>query len=79
MSWNAAAGAAGEDATLKTLTCLNGADPNDELVKEIKANLVNVATAAQLKGMLSSSTLPSQDVMNALSPFPPKAALDRIV
>ena len=39
MSWNATAGAAGEDTTLKTLTCLSGADPNDEVVQEIKADL----------------------------------------
>lgn len=39
MSWNASGGATGEDATLKTLTCLTNADPNDELVKEIKADL----------------------------------------
>ncbi|HWP56155.1 MAG TPA: hypothetical protein VN476_18625, partial [Pyrinomonadaceae bacterium] len=39
MSWNASGGATGEDATLKTLTCLANADPNDELVKEIKTDL----------------------------------------
>jgi translation initiation factor 5 len=40
--------------------------PYDELVEEIKSNLGNAATAAQLKGVLSSSTLPPKDVMNAL-------------
>ncbi len=39
MSWNATAGAAGEDTTLKTLTCLRSADPNDPLVNDIKADL----------------------------------------
>ncbi|KAM0838901.1 hypothetical protein ACQ4PT_060681 [Festuca glaucescens] len=40
--------------------------PYDELVAEIKANLGNAATAAQLKGVLSSSTLPQKDVISAL-------------
>lgn len=40
--------------------------PYDELVAEIKASLGNAATAAQLKGVLSSSTLPQKDVINAL-------------
>ena len=40
--------------------------PYDELVEEIKANLGNAATAAQLKGVLSSSALPPKDVMHAL-------------
>jgi translation initiation factor 5 len=40
--------------------------PYDELVEEIKTNLGNAATASQLKGVLSSSTLPPKDVMNAL-------------
>ncbi len=39
MSFNVSAGMAGEDTTLKTLTCLNNADPNDELVNEIKTDL----------------------------------------
>ncbi|CAL4899452.1 unnamed protein product [Urochloa decumbens] len=42
------------------------ANPYNELVEEIKANLGNAVTAAQLKKVLCSSTLPSQDVMNAL-------------
>ncbi|KAF8659733.1 hypothetical protein HU200_058193 [Digitaria exilis] len=41
-------------------------NPYNELVKEIKANLGNAVTAAQLKKVMSSSTLPSQDLMNAL-------------
>ncbi|VAI60385.1 unnamed protein product [Triticum turgidum subsp. durum] len=40
--------------------------PYDELVEEIKANLGNAATAAQLKGVLASSALPPKDVMHAL-------------
>jgi len=40
--------------------------PFDELVAEIKASLGNAATAAQIKGMLSSSTLPPKEVMGAL-------------
>uniref|UniRef100_A0ACD5TCQ5 Uncharacterized protein n=1 Tax=Avena sativa TaxID=4498 RepID=A0ACD5TCQ5_AVESA len=40
--------------------------PFDELVAEIKASLGNAATAAQLKGVLSSSTLPPKEVMGAL-------------
>jgi translation initiation factor 5 len=40
--------------------------PYDELVEEIKTNLGNAVTAAQLKGVLSSSTLPHKDVMHAL-------------
>ncbi|CAN6338297.1 unnamed protein product [Urochloa humidicola] len=42
------------------------ANPYKELVEEIKANLGNAVTAAQLKKVLCSSALPSQDVMNAL-------------
>ncbi|KAI4979864.1 hypothetical protein ZWY2020_016617 [Hordeum vulgare] len=40
--------------------------PYDELVEEIKANLGNAATPAQIKAVLSSSTLPAKDVMGAL-------------
>uniref|UniRef100_A0ACD5TCM0 Uncharacterized protein n=1 Tax=Avena sativa TaxID=4498 RepID=A0ACD5TCM0_AVESA len=40
--------------------------PYDELVEEIKANLSNAATAAELKVVLSSSALPAKDVMSAL-------------
>ncbi|CAN6333932.1 unnamed protein product [Urochloa humidicola] len=42
------------------------ANPYNQLVEEIKANLGNAVTAAQLKKVLCSSTLPSQDVMNTL-------------
>ncbi|CAM0944313.1 unnamed protein product [Alopecurus aequalis] len=40
--------------------------PYDELVEEIKTNLGNAATAAQLKAVLSSSTLPPKNVLHAL-------------
>ncbi|KAL6629830.1 hypothetical protein ACP70R_029595 [Stipagrostis hirtigluma subsp. patula] len=40
--------------------------PYDELVGDIKASLGSAATPTQLKSVLSSSTLPAQDVMNAL-------------
>ncbi|KAF7078050.1 hypothetical protein CFC21_082529 [Triticum aestivum] len=41
--------------------------PYDELVEEIKANVGNAATAAQIKAVLSSSTLPAaKDAMGAL-------------
>ncbi|XP_062224069.1 eukaryotic translation initiation factor 5 [Phragmites australis] len=42
------------------------ASPYDELVGDIKASLGSAATPSQLKGLLSSSTLPPQDMMNAL-------------
>jgi len=48
MSWNASAGAAGEDTTLKTLTCLQNADPNDELVQEIKADLAVASSILEM-------------------------------
>ena len=48
MSWNASGGAVGEDTTLKTLTCLSGADPNDELVKEIKADLAVASSVLEM-------------------------------
>jgi translation initiation factor 5 len=44
----------------------SGKPPYYELVEEIKANLGKAVTAAQLKKVMSSSTLPTQDVMNAL-------------
>ncbi|OEL30041.1 Eukaryotic translation initiation factor 5 [Dichanthelium oligosanthes] len=50
------------------------ANPYNELVEEIKANLGNAITAAQLKKVISSSTLASQDVMNALF----EALFDRV-
>ncbi|CAN6237137.1 unnamed protein product [Urochloa humidicola] len=40
--------------------------PYDELVGDIKASLGSVPTPTQLKAVLASSTLPPQDVMNAL-------------
>ncbi|VAI55191.1 unnamed protein product [Triticum turgidum subsp. durum] len=40
--------------------------PYDELVEEIKASLGNAATPAQIKAVLSSSTLPAKDAMHAL-------------
>lgn len=48
MSWNASAGAAGENTTLKTLTCLNAADPNDELVKDLKADLAVASSVLEM-------------------------------
>ncbi|XP_062218205.1 eukaryotic translation initiation factor 5-like [Phragmites australis] len=42
------------------------ATPYDELVGDIKASLGSAATPSQLKGVLATSTLPPQDVMNAL-------------
>nr|XP_020155079.2 LOW QUALITY PROTEIN: eukaryotic translation initiation factor 5 [Aegilops tauschii subsp. strangulata] len=40
--------------------------PYDELVEEIKANVGNAATPAQIKAVLSSATLPAKDVTDAL-------------
>ncbi|KAL5223891.1 hypothetical protein ABZP36_010530 [Zizania latifolia] len=40
--------------------------PYDDLVEELKDNLSKGATAVQIKGLMTSSTLPPQDVMNAL-------------
>ncbi|AQK65050.1 putative eukaryotic translation initiation factor 5-2 [Zea mays] len=40
--------------------------PYKELIGDIKASLGSAPTPTQLKAMLASSTLPSQDVMNAL-------------
>ncbi|KAM3295621.1 hypothetical protein ACQJBY_038110 [Aegilops geniculata] len=40
--------------------------PYDELIEEIKASLGNAATPAQIKAVLSSSTLPAKDAMHAL-------------
>ncbi|XP_066329378.1 eukaryotic translation initiation factor 5-like [Miscanthus floridulus] len=40
--------------------------PYEELVGDIKASLGSAPTPTQLKAMLASSTLPPQDVMNAL-------------
>ncbi|CAL4890025.1 unnamed protein product [Urochloa decumbens] len=40
--------------------------PYEELVGDIKASLGSVPTPTQLKAVLASSTLPPQDVMNAL-------------
>uniref|UniRef100_A0A0A9CTT3 eIF5 n=1 Tax=Arundo donax TaxID=35708 RepID=A0A0A9CTT3_ARUDO len=42
------------------------ATPYEELVGDIKANLGSAAAPSQLKSVLSSSTLPPQDVMKAL-------------
>uniref|UniRef100_A0A453NBM1 W2 domain-containing protein n=1 Tax=Aegilops tauschii subsp. strangulata TaxID=200361 RepID=A0A453NBM1_AEGTS len=62
----------GANGTSKAEETSNGkqngakATPYDELVEEIKASLANAATAAQLKGVLSSSTLPLKDMMDAL-------------
>ena len=48
MSFNVSAGMSGEDATLTTLTCLEGADANDELVKEIKADLAAASSILEM-------------------------------
>jgi translation initiation factor 5 len=40
--------------------------PYDEMIQDIKASLGSGATPSQLKSVLSSSTLPPQDKMNAL-------------
>ncbi|KAL5216596.1 hypothetical protein ABZP36_007997 [Zizania latifolia] len=40
--------------------------PYDDLVEELKDNLSKGATAVQIKGLMTSSALPPQDVMNAL-------------
>ncbi|XP_047075963.1 eukaryotic translation initiation factor 5-like [Lolium rigidum] len=53
-------------ATAEMVVLSTEETPYDELVEEIKSSLGNVATAAQLKAVLSSSTLPAKDVMNAL-------------
>ncbi|XP_047080522.1 eukaryotic translation initiation factor 5-like [Lolium rigidum] len=64
--------AGGANGTAKTEDKPNGnhtvakTTPYDELVAEIKTHLGNAATAAQLKGVLSSSTLPQKDVISAL-------------
>nr|BAK08186.1 predicted protein [Hordeum vulgare subsp. vulgare] len=62
----------GANGTAKVEETSNGdqngakAAPYDELVEEIKASLGNAATAAQVKAVLSSSTLPPKDVIDAL-------------
>nr|BAJ87466.1 predicted protein [Hordeum vulgare subsp. vulgare] len=62
----------GANGTAKVEETSNGdqngakATPYDELVEEIKASLGNAATAAQVKAVLSSSTLPPKDVIDAL-------------
>ncbi|KAK1614751.1 hypothetical protein QYE76_020268 [Lolium multiflorum] len=53
-------------ATAEMVVLSTEETPYDELVEEIKSSLGNAATAAQLKAVLSSSTLPAKDVMNAL-------------
>jgi hypothetical protein len=65
MSWNVSGGAVGEDTTLKTLTCLSGADPNDELVKEIKADL---AVASSILEMMKDYIALLQDNFNNDAP-----------
>jgi hypothetical protein len=67
MSWNASAGATGEDTTLKTLTCLPNADPNDELVKEIKADLAVAASVLEM--MKDYMALLRENFNNDAPPF----------
>src|SRR5262249_8456573 len=65
MSWNVSGGAVGEDTTLKTLTCLSNADPNDELVKEIQADL---AVASSVLEMMKDYMALLQDNFNNDAP-----------
>jgi hypothetical protein len=48
MSFNVSAGVKGENTTLTTLTCLNEADPNDELVKEIRTDLAVASSILEM-------------------------------
>ena len=61
MSLNVSAGMAGEDARLKTLTCLSNADPNDALVKEIQTDL---SVASSILEMIKDYMALLQDNFN---------------
>ena len=65
MSWNASGGAVGQDAALKTLTCLKNADANDLLAKEIKADL---AVASSILEMIKDYMALLQDNFNNDAP-----------
>lgn len=73
MSFNVSAGMSGEDPILTTLTCLEGADANDELVKEIKADLG--AASSILEMMKDYMTLLQGDLDNNAPPFRKMAKL----
>jgi hypothetical protein len=64
MSDNGSAGAASEDR-FKTLTCLQGADTNDELVKDIKADL---SVASSVLEMIKDYMALLQDNFNNDAP-----------
>ena len=65
MSLNVSAGMAGEDTTLKTLTCLNNADPNDELVRDIQTDL---SVASSILEMIKDYMALLQDNFNNDAP-----------
>jgi hypothetical protein len=67
MSFNVSAGVAGESSSLTTLTCLEGADANDEMVKEIKTDLG--AASSILEMMKDYMTLLQGDLDNNAPPF----------
>jgi hypothetical protein len=73
MSFDVSAGAGARDTTLTTLTCLESADPNDELVKEIKADL-GVASSI-LEMMRDYMTLLNGSLDNNAVPFQKMAKL----
>jgi hypothetical protein len=73
MSFDVSAGMEGEDTTLTTLTCLEGADANDELVKEIKADL---GVASSILEMIKDyMTLLQANLDNNAPPFRKMAKL----
>ena len=73
MAWDVSGGAAGADTTLTKLTCLEGADLNDDLVKEIKADL-GVASSV-LEMMKDYMTLLHGNLDNNAPPFRKMAKL----
>ena len=73
MALNASAGATGEDTTLRTLTCLGGADPNDPLVNDIKADL-SIASSV-LEMMKDYMALLQGNLNNDAPPFQKMAKL----
>jgi hypothetical protein len=73
MSFNVSAGVAGENSTLTTLTCLERADPNDELVKDIKADLG--AASSILEMMKDYMALLQGNLDNNAPPFRKMAKL----
>jgi hypothetical protein len=73
MSFNVSAGVEGENATLTTLTCLNEADPNDELVKDVKADLAVASSILEM--MKDYMTLLQGNLDNNAPPFRKMAKL----